>query len=74
MELVKWLQADLYEKGYKDINLDMQSTSNVVKYNNEVLSSKESVLSTSTIKGEPVHSVTINTVNYKTVFMTEQWC
>lgn len=65
MELVKWLQDDLYEKGYKDINLDMQSTSNVVKYNNEVLSSKESVLSTSTIKGEPVHSVTINTVNYK---------
>ena len=43
----------------------MQSTSNVVKYNNEVLSSKTSVMNTSTIKGEPVHSVTVSTVNHK---------
>lgn len=65
MELVKWLTDDLYQKGYKDINLDVQSTSNVVKYNNEVLSSKTSVMNTSTIKGEPVHSVTVSTVNHK---------
>lgn len=65
MELVKWLTDDLYQKGYKDINLDVQSTSNVVKYNNEVLSSKTSVMNTSTMKGEPVHSVTVSTVNHK---------
>ena len=65
MELIKWLTDDLYQKGYKDINLDVQSTSNVVKYNNEVLSSKTSVMNTSTINGEPVHSVTVSTVNHK---------
>jgi len=65
MDLIKWLEDDLYQKGYKDLKLDLQSTSNVVKYNNEVLSSKTSVLSTSTVKGEPVHSVTISTVNHK---------
>lgn len=65
MDLVKWLTDDLYQKGYKDINLDVQSTSNVVKYNNEVLSSKTSVMNTSTIKGEPVHSVAVSTVNHK---------
>lgn len=65
MELVNWLSDDLYEKGYKDLVLDMQSTSNVVKYNNEVFSSKTSVLNTSTVKGQAVESVTIDTVNYK---------
>lgn len=65
MELVSWLTDDLYEKGYKDLILDMQSTSNVVKYNNEVFSSKSSVLNTSTVKGQAVESVTIDTVNYK---------
>ncbi|MEE0929402.1 MAG: hypothetical protein UIM53_00215 [Acutalibacteraceae bacterium] len=65
MELVSWLTDNLYEKGYKDLVLDMQSTSNVVKYNNEVFSSKTSVLNTSTVKGQAVDSVTIDTVNYK---------
>lgn len=68
MELVSWLIDDLYEKGYKDLELDMQSTSNVVKYNNEVFSSKTSVLNTSTVKGQAVDSVTIDTVNYKNGF------
>lgn len=65
MELVAWLTDDLYEKGYKDLVLDMQSISNVVKYNSEVFSSKTSVLNTSTVKGQAVDSITINTVNYK---------
>ncbi len=65
MELVSWLTDYLYEKDYKDIVLEMESTSNVVKYNNEVFSSKTSTLNTSTIKGEPVRSVTIDTTNHK---------
>lgn len=68
MELVGWLSDELYEKSYNDLVLDMQSTSNVVKYNNEVFSSKTSVLNTSTVKGEAVDSVTIYTVNYKNGF------
>lgn len=65
MELVSWITNNLQKNGYKATILDMQSTSNVVNYNSEVFSSKTSVMDTSTIQGEPVHSVTIYTVNHK---------
>lgn len=65
IELVSWIADNLDKKGYKDIVLDMKSTSDVVNYNNEVFSSPTSVMNTSTVKGEPVHNVTIYTVNHK---------
>lgn len=65
MELIKWLEEYLYESGEKNIQLSTVSTSNVVQYNSEVFSSKTSTLNTSTVKGKPVHSVTIDTVNHK---------
>lgn len=64
MELVKWLDDALYQQTSK-IELESESTSNVVKYNKEVFSSKESILNTSTVKGEAVRSVTIDTTNHK---------
>ncbi len=65
MELINWLEEHLYEIGEKSIQLSTTSTSNVVQYNNEVFSSKSSTLNTSTVKGQAVHSVTIDTMNYK---------
>ena len=65
MELVSWLDDALYQDQSAKIELTTESTSNVVKYNSEVFSSKTSTLNTSTVKGEAVKSVTINTVNHK---------
>lgn len=65
MELVSWLDDALYQDQSAKIELDTESTSNIVKYNSEVFSSKTSTLNTSTVKGEAVKAVTINTVNYK---------
>lgn len=65
IELVGWLADSLYQKGYNDIVLKLNSSSNIVKYNGEVLNSKSSVLDTSTVKGEAVHGITIDTVNHK---------
>ena len=53
------------KKGYNDIVLKLNPSSNIVKYNGEVLNSKSSVLDTSTVKGEAVHGITIDTVNHK---------
>lgn len=65
MELIHWLEEYLYEIGEKNVQLSMASTSNVVQYNNEVFSSKTSTLNTTTVKGQGVNSVTIDTINYK---------
>lgn len=65
MSLVAWLDDALYQNEDSKIQLKCESTSNVVKYNSEVFSSKTSTLNTSTVKGEPVKSVTIDTVNHK---------
>ena len=65
MALVAWLDDALYQNEESKIQLKCESTSNVVKYNGEVFSSKSSTLNTSTVKGEPVKGVTINTVNHK---------
>lgn len=65
MELVLWLNDALYQDPSAKIELESESTSNVVKYNSEVFSSKTSTMNTSTVKGEAVKSVTINTINYK---------
>ena len=65
INLVSWLADSLYQKGYNDIVLKLNPSSNIVKYNGEVLNSKSSVLDTSTVKGEAVHGITIDTVNHK---------
>lgn len=65
IELVSWLADSLYQKGYNDIALRFNPNSNIVKYNGEILNSKSSVLDTSTVKGENVHGITIDTVNHK---------
>lgn len=65
MELVAWLDDALYQNQASKLELESESTSNVVKYNSEVFSSKASTLNTSTVKGEAVRSVTIDTTNYK---------
>lgn len=65
IDLVSWLDDALYQEQSAKIELETESTSNVVKYNSEVFSSKTSTLNTSTVKGEPVRGVTINTTNHK---------
>ena len=75
MDLVAWLDDALYQdqsakiqletESTSKIQLETESTSNVVKYNSEVFSSKTSTLNTSTVKGEAVKSVTIDTTNHK---------
>lgn len=65
MLLIAWLDDALYQNEDSKIQLKCESTSNVVKYNSEVFSSKSSTLNTSTVKGEPIKSVTIDTVNHK---------
>lgn len=65
MELVAWLDDALYQNKASKLELESESTSNVVKYNSEVFSSKTSTLNTSTVKGEAVRSVTIDTTNHK---------
>lgn len=65
MDLVTWLDDALYQDQTAKIELQTESTSNVVKYNSEVFSSKTSTLNTSTVKGEAVKGVTIDTTNHK---------
>lgn len=65
MDLVAWLDDALYQEQSAKIELETESTSNVVKYNSEVFSSKTSTLNTSTVKGEAVRGVKIATTNHK---------
>lgn len=65
MDLVAWLGDALYQEQNAKIELETESTSNVVKYNSEVFSSKTSTLNTSTVKGEAVRGVKIDTTNHK---------
>ncbi|MEE1281990.1 MAG: hypothetical protein UHK60_07045, partial [Acutalibacteraceae bacterium] len=65
MDLVAWLGDALYQEQTAKIELETESTSNVVKYNSEVFSSKTSTLNTSTVKGEAVRGVKIDTTNHK---------
>lgn len=65
MDLVQWLKTGIKEKGYKDLNTTFNSTSNVVNYGGDIVSSKDSVIAIDAVEGFPVNSISMETTNNK---------
>ena len=65
IRLTDWLVNALDEKGYGDYLSEIQLASNMIEYNKTVLQSEDTVTYATTVTGEPVHGISINTQNHK---------